>query len=193
MKTKILNTLLVISFMAMTIFGCGTTHVNAYEVRNNKTTVTVMAVTNKNILKEPKIKIISLKEKIKEERKKSLDKVKRGTKEKKKVKNNTIQEKIKISCEFYEVDYDIALAIARLETGHFKSYAYLVGNNPGGLSKNEKPMKFASKDEGVDRFIKNLKIGYFDKGLDTPEKIGKKYCPVNPNWANLVEQIMEMD
>lgn len=108
-------------------------------------------------------------------------------------KPETIQEKIKVACEEYGIDYDITLAIARLETGHFTSDAYKYRNNPGGLSKNEVPMRFETIDEGVDRFVKNLKVGYFDRGLDTVREIGKKYCPVNPNWSNLVEQIMEID
>ena len=103
----------------------------------------------------------------------------------------TIEEKIKIACEIHGVPYDIAMAIARLETGHFKSYAFREKNNPGGLSRNEVPMSFDTIDEGVEAFVGNLGKNYISIGLNTPEKIGKKYCPVNPNWANLVRSLME--
>lgn len=105
-------------------------------------------------------------------------------------KEETIEDKIKKSCDEYGVSYSLALAIARLETGWFKSYAYRVKNNPGGLCKNGTTMSFATIDIGVDRFVKNLKKNYIDCGLDTPKKIGKKYCPPNPKWAKMVESLM---
>ena len=104
---------------------------------------------------------------------------------------NWIEFKIYKACEKYHVPFSIVLAIARLETGWFTSDAYLYRNNPGGLSRNEVPLSFSSKDVGVDRFVKNLKDNYFDEGLDTPYEIGQKYCPVNPDWANMVSRLME--
>lgn len=102
-----------------------------------------------------------------------------------------IEFKIYKACKKYHVPFSIVLAIARLETGWFTSDAYLYRNNPGGLSRNEVPLSFSSKDVGVDRFVKNLKENYFDEGLDTPYEIGQKYCPVNPDWANMVSRLME--
>ena len=108
-------------------------------------------------------------------------------------KNITIEERIRIACINYEIPFDITLAIARLETGWFKSDAYIYGNNPGGLSINEVPMSFETIEEGVDAFVGNLANNYFAMGLDTPEKIGAKYCPVNPNWVNIVSEMMTYD
>ena len=104
---------------------------------------------------------------------------------------NCIEFKIYKACERYRVPFSIVLAIARLETGWFTSDAYLYRNNPGGLSRNEIPLSFSSKDVGVDRFVKNLKENYFDEGLNTPYEIGQKYCPVNPDWASMVSRLME--
>ena len=42
----------------------------------------------------------------------------------------------------------------------------------------------------ADLFVSNLKHNYFDQGLDSPSKIGTKYCPVNPQWASMVERLM---
>lgn len=102
----------------------------------------------------------------------------------------SIEEMIGNACDEYGIDYDVVLAIARLETGWFKSEAYLYGNNPGGLSINEVPMAFDTKEEGVDAFVSNLATNYFALGLNTPEEIGTKYCPVNPGWAPLVRELM---
>ena len=38
---------------------------------------------------------------------------------------------------------------------------------------------YNSLDEGIEKFLINLKNNYFDIGLDTIEKIQKKYCPVD--------------
>ena len=104
----------------------------------------------------------------------------------------SIQEMIMMACEEHGIDYDIALAIAELETGHFTSEAFLKGNNVGGLSENEIPLSFETIEEGVDRFVSNLARNYFAKGLTTPEEIGEKYCPINAEaWADTVKKLME--
>jgi hypothetical protein len=105
----------------------------------------------------------------------------------------TVPEKIQLACIEYDVDADIALAIARLETGHFTSKAFTEYNNVGGMSYNEVPIQYDSLEEGIEAFVKNL-AGYKAKGLDTVEEIGAKWCPVNyNNWVSLVNQIMEED
>lgn len=114
----------------------------------------------------------------------------REEEERQRIASLPIEEKIRLACERYSVDYRIVLAIARLETGWFKSSAFLNQNNPGGLSRNEIPMSFSTQEEGVEAFVSNLKTNYFDQGLDSPSKIGTKYCPVNPQWASMVERLM---
>lgn len=108
-----------------------------------------------------------------------------------KEKAKTPQEMIEESCEKYGVDPDLAVAIARLETGHFTSYAFTILNNVGGLSDNEVPRTYSTIDEGVDRFVSNLARNYFAKGLTTPEEISGKYCPGNAeSWAEQVRALM---
>lgn len=102
----------------------------------------------------------------------------------------TIESRIIEACNRYGIDSSIVLAIARLETGNFTSYAYLVGNNPGGMSVNEVPIIYNSIEQGVEAMVSNLANNYFAVGLTTPELIGQKYCPVNPNWANMVRSLM---
>lgn len=102
----------------------------------------------------------------------------------------SIEERIISACNRYGIDSSVVLGIARLETGNFTSYAYLVGNNPGGMSVNEVPIFYGSIEEGVEAMVSNLAHNYFAIGLTTPELIGQKYCPVNPNWAYLVRSLM---
>lgn len=108
------------------------------------------------------------------------------------VKELTIEERIKEACEGYGIPSELPLAISVLETGWWSSDAYIYGNNPGGMSINEVPIVYGSIDEGVDAFVSNLADNYFGLGLDTPEEIGAKYCPVDPEWGSKVTAIMEM-
>lgn len=108
------------------------------------------------------------------------------------VDNSTIEERIELKCHQYGIGPDIPLAIARLETGHFTSRAFKEDNNVGGLSINEVPMSFDTLEDGIEAFVQNLANNYFAQGLDTVEKIGAKYCPVNEeNWVEIVNQLLE--
>ena len=59
---------------------------------------------------------------------------------KEKVQETSTEGLIKARCELKEVDYNIALAIARAETGNFTSKAYKECNNVGGMPVNEIPI-----------------------------------------------------
>lgn len=103
-----------------------------------------------------------------------------------------VEDLICIECDKYGVDAELALAIAKLETGHFTSDAYIAGNNVGGLSVDEEPMAFASLERGVEAFVMNLHYNYYRQGLDTVEEIAPKYCPVNEeHWAESVKVLMQ--
>lgn len=89
----------------------------------------------------------------------------------------------------------IAVAITKHETGNYTSSLFKNGNNVGGLynSSAKKFFKYSNIEDGINAYINNLKKGYFDKGLDTIEKIQKKYCPIgaendptglNANWIS---------
>lgn len=100
----------------------------------------------------------------------------------------SVEEMITEEAEASGVDPDMALAISRLETGHFTSDAYIYGNNVGGLSDNEIPRSYETLEEGVTEFIECLE-GYYSIGLTTPEEIADKYCPVNSDWATVVNEL----
>lgn len=75
----------------------------------------------------------------------------------------------------------IAIAITKHETGSYTSSLFKNNNNIGGLynSAAKKFYTYNSTEDGIEAYIKNLKNGYFDKGLDTIEEIQKKYAPLN--------------
>lgn len=97
----------------------------------------------------------------------------------------------------YNLTYNeikIAIAITKHETGNYTSPLFKNNNNIGGLyNSNTKTFyKFNTKEDGIHSFIKNLKNGYFNKGLTTIEKIQPKYAPLkasndknnlNANWV----------
>lgn len=106
--------------------------------------------------------------------------------------------KIKNVSMLYGIDYKMAIAIAKHETGNYTSNAYLNKNNVGGMmfwdniTKSSKLITYDNLDIGVDAFVSNLKRNYYDLGLDTIEEIQKKYAPIgvandpnnlNSNWV----------
>ena len=104
---------------------------------------------------------------------------------------NTYDDMIEYWCMVYDVDSNLATAIARLETGHYTSEIFTEYNNFGGMLGSKGFMKFRNSMEGCEAFVEMLKYGYIDQGLDTPEKIQPKYCPVNPQWSTLVRRLMK--
>lgn len=100
--------------------------------------------------------------------------------------------KIKKVAEQYQIDWKMAVAIAKHETGNYTSYAYNTLNNVGGLmywdGTKSALQSFNSLEKGIEKFVSNLKYNYYDKGLDTIEEIQQKYAPVgaanDPNGLN---------
>ena len=103
----------------------------------------------------------------------------------------TTEELIIREAEAAGVDPSVAVAISRLETGHWTSSAYTYYNNVGGLSDNEVPRSYATVKDGVKAFV-NCLVSYWEKGLTTPELMEPVYCPPsNGKWAANVRAIME--
>lgn len=106
--------------------------------------------------------------------------------------------KIKNVSMLYGIDYKMAIAIAKHETGNYTSNAFINKNNVGGMmfwdniTKSSKLITYDNLDIGVDAFVSNLKRNYYDLGFDTIEEIQKKYAPIgvandpnnlNSNWV----------
>lgn len=98
--------------------------------------------------------------------------------------------KIKEVADDYGVDYKLAIAISKHETGVYTSLAFKDLNNVGGMMHwTEKGMllkKYNTLEEGIEAFVSNLKRNYIDMGLTSIEEIQKKYAPVgiNDNGTN---------
>lgn len=100
--------------------------------------------------------------------------------------------KIKKVADEYEINWIMAVAISKHETGEYTSYAFKTLNNVGGMmywNGTKSALKsFNSLDEGIDAYVSNLKRNYFDMGLDTIEEIQQKYAPIgaanDPNGLN---------
>ena len=94
----------------------------------------------------------------------------------------------------------MSVSISAWETGRWTSSAYHSKNNVGGMMCKSGLINYSSLDEGIEAFLINLKKNYFDIGLDTFDKIQKKYCPIgakndptglNKNWLNGVNKMYE--
>lgn len=97
-----------------------------------------------------------------------------------------------------DVDPVVAASIILLETGCKWNCSSLVKscNNIGGMRGNgcNGFAKFKTLDEGINAFINNISKNYYEKGLNTPELMNKKYA-TSKEWAqkvnNYVKAIME--
>ena len=108
--------------------------------------------------------------------------------------------KIKKTAEQYNIDWKLAVAIAKHETGNYTSKLFKEKNNVGGIYINGEFKNFETLDDGIDYFVRLLKNYYIQRGLDTPEKIQPVYAPVgaenDPNdlnqyWTSSVRSIYE--
>jgi hypothetical protein len=92
----------------------------------------------------------------------------------------------------YGVDPYLALAISLHETGCSTSCSNIVKtkNNVGGMMGSNGVLSFATLEEGIQKFIKNLKSNYYDYGLTTPELINSKYAS-STTWASKVNKYIE--
>lgn len=88
----------------------------------------------------------------------------------------------------------IIVSISAHETGYWKSTLYKTKNNFGGLYNSNKNSFYSYRDfeSGLNAIVDLLQNRYFNKGFNTIEKIGSKYCPVgaendpkgiNKNWV----------
>lgn len=89
-----------------------------------------------------------------------------------------------------DVDPYLAIAISRLETGHYTSTAFIEGNNFGGITIRGEVASFDSLASGLDRYV-SLLDWYSRNGMTTAELMQSTYCPPNENWDEVVNEIYE--
>jgi len=94
--------------------------------------------------------------------------------------------------EDYGFEYYWIVAIAQQESNLCKK-APEGSYNCWGYGVHKKgTLKFDGYELAIKSYAEYLKREYFDKGLNTPELMMKKYCPSsNGSWANGVNQFIE--
>lgn len=97
--------------------------------------------------------------------------------------------------ETYGFEYYWIVAIAQQESNLCKKIPENSHNCWGYGIHKKGTLTFESYDLALESYAAYLKTEYFDKGLNTPELIMKKYCPhSNGSWARGVRQfINEME
>lgn len=86
--------------------------------------------------------------------------------------------------ETYGVSAICLLSIWTWESTFGTSSIAINRNNFGGISGGSGYKYFDSIESGMEAQAKLLSENYIEKGYVTYAEIGKKYCPVNPNWAD---------
>lgn len=99
--------------------------------------------------------------------------------------------------EKYGINALFTLAVARLESGNGTSRIAQKKNNLFGINAIDgnafnMATTFDTKSDSVYYFGDLIKNKYVDKGLDTIQKINKKYC-TSTSWASKVTDIMKKD
>jgi hypothetical protein len=94
--------------------------------------------------------------------------------------------------EAYGFDYYWIVAIAQQESNLCKKIPDNSYNCWGYGINSSGTLRFENYDLALKAYASYLKTQYFDKGLNTPELIMKKYCPhSNGSWAHGVQQFID--
>ena len=101
---------------------------------------------------------------------------------------NTIVE----SADKYGIDYALLPAISMQESIGCKRVPAGTHNCFGWGIYTHKLTAFQSYEEAIDNISRLMAKNYINKGLNTPEEIGKKYNPNNTNhWADKVSYFID--
>jgi hypothetical protein len=91
----------------------------------------------------------------------------------------------------YNMDWKLVYAIGAYESGYFKSNLAQSNNNFFGRKATSTTwMSWETPQQGIDNQFEYLKTRYFEKGLDSPEKMNRVYCE-GDTWKFKVRHIME--
>lgn len=113
--------------------------------------------------------------------------------------NSTIKNKGELIADYSlkkGVDPVVATSIMLLETGckwecsALVKKCYNVGGVKGSPSCSGGYAGYNSIDDGIKKFIDNLSYNYYSKGLNTPEKMNKKYAE-SSKWAEKVNKYVK--
>lgn len=98
----------------------------------------------------------------------------------------------------YGIDPYLAVSISLLETGCKWGCSYLTRecNNVGGMKgyptcPGTSFRQFNSLEEGIEIFIENIALNYYQKGLTNAELMANKYANGSTTWAAKVNNYLE--
>lgn len=92
------------------------------------------------------------------------------------------------AADCYQLDWRLLPAITGVESSFGKR---IPANSYNAYGWNNGHYWFQSWEESIDYLSRSLKEKYFDRGLDTPYKIGPVYAPPSPFWAGKVVYFMK--
>lgn len=111
--------------------------------------------------------------------------------------NQDLEETIMSVEEEYGINAYFTIAVMKLESGNGKSRLAKEHNNLFGLNatggSNRQAFRFEEKKDSVEKFGQLLSRNYVKKGYTSVEKVAGKYCPVDPDWPDMVTSIMNSD
>lgn len=91
----------------------------------------------------------------------------------------------------YSLPFGLLPAIAQCEGNVGKVMPPGSFNTWGWAIYGDKVTRFSSWEDGIERVSKGLRNEYFNKGLNTPQEIMKKYTPSSDgSWSFCVSQFM---
>lgn len=83
----------------------------------------------------------------------------------------------------YGIPWTIVASIAGVESGFCK---FIPKNSYNCWGWNNGKTKFRDYPDAIEVVSKTLRFSYFDKGLNTPEKIQRIYAPPSPSWGQKI-------
>lgn len=89
--------------------------------------------------------------------------------------------------DFHKMPWTLIPAIAGVESTFCK---FIPRDSFNCWGWNNGKTKFADFQSAVDIVARSLKVNYWDRGLTTPELIGRKYAPPTPSWGRKVRKYM---
>lgn len=95
------------------------------------------------------------------------------------------------SSVYGNVDQKVLSSIAYIESGNLNSKYMMSCNNIYGGMSSSGLIKHANIEYGVLSYVRMMSLGYYGKGLNTVEKIAKKYNNNSKTWIYNVNKTME--
>jgi len=92
------------------------------------------------------------------------------------------------SADDYGIDWRLLPAISGIESSFGK---HLIDNSFNAYGWDGGYYRFADWPQSIQLMSQFLRERYYDRGLDTPQKIGSVYAPPTPSWGSRVNSIMK--